>query len=1008
MSNTTEIMKIRTYSYIKGNPYTYALARKLKPFIKSAYIRMYQDSYDDVQQELEKLEVRENVLFSIVVPLYNTKRKFLIELIESVLNQSYEKWELCLADGSDAAHSDVEIVCKEYQEKDGRIKYKRLKENKGISSNTNLCAQMATGDYLVFVDHDDTIDSNALAYNALSIEKSKADVIYSDEDHMTEDGQQKLPFYKPDWSPDLLYSQMYICHLLVVRKELFDKLGGVRPVCDGAQDYDLMLRLSLETSKIAHIPKILYHWRETSNSTAATSDAKPYAHEAGRKALDDFLKKKYGENACAVDGEHMFCYEARFGLYEGKKASIIIPMKDKYELTDACVKSIVKKSTYSNYEIIIVDNGSEEEQTKAWFNRIVRFDRRISIVPYNAEFNWSKINNYGVSKATGDVFVFLNNDTLIISDDWLERLMDNALRQDAGVVGGLLLYQDNTIQHAGVVVGMNGWGDHVFKAEAPIHHTGPYVSPVLNRNVLAVTGACMALSRDTWDDIGMFDEEFIICGSDVELGLRAYKKGYVNIYNAQVKLYHLESKSRDSFIPEIDFKKSREAYYYFLQNGDPYFNENLSLKSTTPKRIKFVNKKSFMRRVKGRLKKFIAPALKVGSECDYRIPELMDIYGRKTDKQDGLRLNLLIPSLDKKHVFGGISTALRFFYALQKKCDCDARIIILDSPYNKDTAVDTPDYLCVSCEDDFDFKFQIVPFADRANKTIPVRTKDIFISTGWWTAYNVKSLLSWQAEEYGQEIKPLIYLIQDYEPGFYAWSSRHALADSTYKMDLPVYAVINSSLLHEFLQIRGYKFAKEWSFEPHINENLAEFLPEDGSKCPKKKQILVYGRPSVERNAFSIIVESLKLWSREYAYASDWRVLSAGEDFSDINLENGVVLHSVGKLSLADYAKMMLDTYAGISLMISPHPSYPPLEMSTFGAKVITNKYANKDLVMFNDNVISIDNISPDEISKILHDITESFTGTGDVNYNDSYVNTADEFGDITSEIALYIKDCRG
>lgn len=1010
MGIVNEGIKEKAYSYIKGNPYTYALAKKIKPYIKSAYVKMTQDDCGTVQVEPERIEVRETVTFSILIPLYNTEKKFLVELIESVLNQSYRKWELCLADGSDLEHGYVEKICKEYQGRDSRIKYKRLEENKGISSNTNQCAEMASGEYLVFADHDDLIDENALAYNALYIEKNDADVLYSDEDHITETGENKLPFYKPDWSPDLLYSQMYICHLLVVRKELFDKLGGLRSACDGAQDYDLMLRLSLETSKISHIPHILYHWREASNSTAANSEAKPYAHEAGRKALDDFLKTKYGKAAKAVNGEYTFCYEARFGLFEGKKASIIIPMKDKYELTDACVKSIIKKSSYSNYEVIIIDNNSVEEQTKQWFKEIVELDNRISVVKYSAEFNWSKINNYGVTKATGDVFVFLNNDTLIISSDWLERLMDNALRQDAGVVGGLLLYQDETIQHAGVIVGMNGWADHVFKAEEPIHQMGPYVSPVLNRNVLAVTGACMAVSRDTWDDIGKFDEEFIICGSDVELGLRAYRKGYVNVYNAQVKLYHLESKSRDSFIPEIDFKKSREAYYYFLQKGDPYFNANLSLQSTSPKVKEMPKpaKESIVHRIKGKVKKFIAPTLNMALTRDYRIPEVMEVSGRKTDRQTSLRLNLLVPSLDKQHVFGGISTALRFFYALQKRIDCGARIIILDAPYNESTSVDTGEYLCVSSEDDFDFKFQIVPFADRFNKSIPVGPKDVFIATGWWTAYNVKSLLKWQADTYKQNINPLLYLIQDYEPGFYAWSSRHALADSTYRMDLPVYAVINSSLLRDFFKLRGYEFTKEWYFEPHINKSLAEFLPKDGSKCHKKKQILIYGRPSVERNAFEIIVEALKIWASKCDNVAEWQILSAGEDFSDIQLGNGAVLHSVGKLSLADYAQMMLDTYAGISLMVSPHPSYPPLEMSTFGVKVITNKYANKDLGAFNDNMISVDSVASNDIAEMLYNITSDFAGLGTIRHNEKYVVDSDEFGDITGDIFSSLNDLGG
>ncbi|WP_051598557.1 glycosyltransferase [Selenomonas ruminantium] len=1007
MRNLKEMTKYKLYTFIKGNRYAYALAKKVKNNLDYWNANLKQITYVEESVE-EKINVKESVTFSILVPLYNTPKEYLKEMIDSVLAQSYKKWELCLLDGSDDKHQYVNEICEEYSQNDDRIKYERINENKGISGNTNECAHMATGEYLVLLDHDDTLSCEALMYNAYWIEKQDADVLYSDEDHISIKGVYTSPFFKPDWSPDLLYSQMYVCHLLVIKRNLFEQIGGFRSKCDGAQDYDLMLRLSSVSKKIVHIPEILYHWRESENSTASSAEAKPYAHEAGRIALDDYLKGKYGTEAFAADGAYTFCYDARFKFDENKKASIIIPMKDKYELTDACVKSIIEKSNYSNYEIIILDNNSEKVDTISWLEKIIKFDKRIRVEKADMEFNWSKINNYGVSLSSGDVFVFLNNDTVIISNDWLERLMENAMRKDTGVVGAMLLYEDDTIQHAGVVVGMNGWADHVFKAQAPVHMTSPFASPALNRNVLAVTGACMAVSRKTWMEIGGFDEEFVICGSDVELGIRAHEKGLFNLYNAQVKLYHLESKSRDEYIPEVDFRKSREAYYVYWEKGDPYYNKNLSLNATRPeaKHVTEVHT-SFFTRLKNKVKRYVAKNinLNVDVNANYAIPEIMQIDARKSDYPGIIRLNLLIPSLDQAHVFGGISTAIRFFYALQQAMVCDARIIILDAPYDRKTAIDTPNYISVSANDDFKFSKQIVPFADRFNKTIPVRDKDIFIATGWWTAYNIKSLLEWQAEVYQQDVNPLIYMIQDYEPGFYSWSSRHALADSTYKMDLPVYAVINSSLLHEFLQIRGYKFAKEWSFEPHINEKLAEFLPEDGGKCPKKKQILVYGRPSVERNAFSIIVESLKLWSKEYAYASDWRILSAGEDFPDINLENGVVLHSVGKLSLADYAKMMLDTYAGISLMISPHPSYPPLEMATFGVKVITNKYANKDLGDFNDNVFSIDNTSPEEIAKILCEITGEFKGTSDIYYNQSYVNYNDEFGGIVSEIVSSFRE---
>ena len=524
-----------------------------------------------------------DIRFSILVPLYNTPETFLRELIDSVRNQVFQNWELCLADGSDTQHGSVKEICEEYQRMDSRIRFRKLNENQGISVNSNACAQMASGEFLVLLDHDDLLSPCALAENYRAITASHPDILYSDEDHLSTDGKHINPFFKPDWSPDLLNCQMYAGHLLVFRRSLFEETGGFRKEYDGSQDYDLLLRMSERTDKIVHLPYVLYTWRDSAASTSSNPDAKPYAHDAGLRALNDHLSRVYNGKAAAQDGDYTFVYDTRFQLDGNPRISIILPMKDKWELTDQCIKSILEKSTYQNYEILIMNNRSEEEETLRWFDTIVQTDSRIKVIPADIEFNWSAINNLGVSHASGEIFVFLNNDTLIISPDWLERLAENALRHDIGVVGGLLLYPDNTIQHAGVVVGMGGWADHVFKGMNPIHYSSPFVSPVLSRDVLAVTGACMAVSRKHYELIGKFDEEFIICGSDVDYCIRAHDAGLFNLYNAKVKLYHLESKSRDSYIPEIDFEKSAAAYAPFRENGDPFYNRNLDLNSVQPK-----------------------------------------------------------------------------------------------------------------------------------------------------------------------------------------------------------------------------------------------------------------------------------------------------------------------------------------------------------------------------------------------------------------------------------------
>ncbi|MBE6601018.1 MAG: glycosyltransferase [Ruminococcaceae bacterium] len=540
---------------------------------------------DAMLEEQRKTVFDQKIKFSILVPLYNTDTHLLEELIRSVQAQTYADWELCFADGSDAAHASVEETVRQYADADARIRYMRLAENKGISENTNACAAMATGDYLAFLDHDDLLAPIALFMNARAIAEQDPDMIYSDEDHLSEKGVHLFALHKPDWSPDLLYSQMYTCHLMVVKKSVFEKLGGMDSRFDGAQDYDFVLRLSELTDRICHIPAILYTWRETPGSTAANAGAKPYAHEAGRRALDAHLKRRYGSNAEARDSEYTFVFDARFGTLaeEQPLVSMVIPFKDKSDLTDACVKSILEKTTYRNYEILLLNNRSAEEETKKWMQSVTKLDARIRVLDCDMEFNWSKINNFGVTHSDAAAFVFLNNDTLVISPDWLERLVENAMRDDVGVVGAQLLYEDHTIQHAGVVVGMSDLADHVFKGLSTGFYGSPYISPMVSRNVLAVTGACLAVSRKTLDTIGLFDETFIICGSDVELCIRAYEHGLNNRYEANAKLYHLESKSRDTYIPPIDFKCSRISYGPYLEAGDPYYNVNLDRFSTTPK-----------------------------------------------------------------------------------------------------------------------------------------------------------------------------------------------------------------------------------------------------------------------------------------------------------------------------------------------------------------------------------------------------------------------------------------
>ena len=521
----------------------------------------------------------EKPLISIVMPVYNVEPKWLEIAIKSVEEQVYSFWELCIVDD---CSTNAETISYLRKINNPKIKVEFMESNSGISEATNRGVAMSSGHYVGLIDNDDQITQDALYEVVKAINNKKPDIIYSDEDKIDIYGERKAPFHKPDWSPDLLRSQMYIGHFLVFKKELFEAVKGFRKEFDGSQDYDLILRLTEITNNIYHIPKILYSWREIATSTALNPHSKPYAHTAGLRALNEHLVRVYGEgNAWANEDKHLFVYDARYA-FQKVKVSIIIPTKDKIDLLDPCVDSIIKKTSYPNYEIIIVNNNSIEQETYDWFSKFNDSDL-IKVIDANYEFNWSKLNNHGIAESSGEVYIFLNNDTIVISEDWLDRLVEKAQRDDVGTVGSLLLYEDNTIQHAGVVLGLGGWADHIFKGMNPHHYGSPFISPMLTRNVLASTGACLAISKKTIDKIGLFDENFIICGSDVELSLRAIQKGLVNIYDPHVRLYHLESKSRSSYIPPIDFELSALHYKPYLEKGDPYYNRNLDLNSNQPR-----------------------------------------------------------------------------------------------------------------------------------------------------------------------------------------------------------------------------------------------------------------------------------------------------------------------------------------------------------------------------------------------------------------------------------------
>lgn len=516
---------------------------------------------------------------SVIMPTCDTPADFLREAIGSVRAQHYTDWQLCICDDA-SVEPHVRGMLNDYAAQDSRIRLHFRADRGGIVAASNDAIALADGQWLTFLDHDDVLQPDALGAVVECLHEG-ADVVYTDHDCLSEDGKRVSPFFKPDWSLDLFLAQMYLGHLVAFDRKWITAVDGLREGTDGAQDYDMVLRCVQKGARVEHVPRVLYHWRQHSGSTAANADSKPYAHGAGSRAIQHFLDLS-ASGAVVSDSPSTFCYDVRYPVDAQATASIIIPTRDRIDLLETCLTSLRRHTRFKRYEIIVVDNGSVEQASLDWL-AAEQESGRLRVIRAEVPFNWSLLNNLAAAEATGDVLVFLNNDTEITDPDWLLRLMENALRRDVGVAGPLLLYADATIQHAGVVVGMGGWADHVFKGLPPVHAQQYFASPMLRRNVLAVTGACMAIATDKFRQLGGFDESFIVCGSDVELCLRAYHHGLVNVYVPESRMIHHESKTRDPrAIPEGDFVRSAEAYAPYRTEGDPYFNPNLDAMSCIP------------------------------------------------------------------------------------------------------------------------------------------------------------------------------------------------------------------------------------------------------------------------------------------------------------------------------------------------------------------------------------------------------------------------------------------
>ncbi len=583
---------LRNYRRVRNLGGPKGIARKLRQKKIEAEAKKLHGtaSFPTPEQEAQQRNAKfdKMVKISILVPLYNTPIKFLDEMIESVLRQTYQNWELCLADGSDDAHGGVGARCQEYCEKDKRIIYKKLAENGGISKNTNECYTMATGEYIGLFDHDDVLHPSALYEYVKVINEQGADYLYCDETTFKGDSINNMItlHFKPDFAPDNLRANNYICHFSVFSRRLLEGTELFRSGFDGSQDHDMILRLTSSARKVVHVPKLLYYWRSHKASTASDISAKPYAIAAAKGAVADHLAR-CGFKNFEIKSTRAFdtIFEIKYEILSEDRISILIPNKDHLEDLRRCIHSIQERSTYSNYEIIIIENNSTDKAVFAYYDTLKQ-QKNITVVTYKGEFHYAKINNFGAGFATGKYLLLLNNDTQVISMNWLEAMLMYAQRPDVGAVGAKLYYADRTIQHAGVVIGLGA------------HRTAGHTHYKINydnlgymgrlcyaQNVSAVTGACLMVRKSLYDALGGLDAAFAVALNDVDFCLRIREKGYLNVFTPFAELYHFESASRGSDL--VDEQKAaryeeesllfRERWKEQLAKGDPYYNPNFSL-----------------------------------------------------------------------------------------------------------------------------------------------------------------------------------------------------------------------------------------------------------------------------------------------------------------------------------------------------------------------------------------------------------------------------------------------
>lgn len=860
-------------------------------------------------------------LVSIVTPVWNPDARLLRETIESVRGQTYDNWELCLTDGGSVA-AGVRETLEELAAGDSRIRVEYLKKNLGISGNSNEAIGRANGEYIAFLDHTDLLAPNALweVVSQLNRDPSIA-CIYSDHDLISIAGQRYEPLFKPAWSPETMLSANFAAHFSVLKASLVKELGGLRAETDGAQDWDLLLRASQRTDAFVRIPKILYNWRVDSESTVSSVSNKGYALKAQERALTDHLQA-IGSGA-RVDRHNSGGPHLKWELDGATKVSLIICTKHNRKVLAPCLRAIAK-SSYKNFGVIIVDNGGRTTENENWYELFRNID--LQVLWWDKPFNYSAVNNLGASKASGDVLLFLNDDTEAVSKDWLNEMLGWVQHPGIGIVGAQLLWKNGRIQHGGDVLGMNGFADHLFTGANPYEWT-LMGSPHWYRNVSAVTGACLMIRRNLFEEVGGFNEAFHLCGSDVELCLRVRRAGHRIVCTPFAGVLHHERATRGGYDDAADVYTSFWHYQSKLYGGDPYFNPNLSLLSTIPQLRHPDEPKApeIVAPVIGRSLKINKQGAASMEEEAVILAEACQLMPGEVDATRQLHetnkapfevksINWFIPDFESPF-YGGIHTILRFADHFKQKYGVANRFIVLANapePYIRSgiraafpSLASSEIRVCGHGEEDI----RELPYAD------------VSIATLWITAYALS--------KFGNTRRKF-YMIQDFEAIFYPAGTLHALSEATYRLGM--YGICNTHTLKRIYE-SDYG-GKGFGFDPAVDTAL--FHPREGQRRRGDTMtVFLYGRPGTWRNCWELAMSALRRLKQRTK--KKIRVVTAGSWAPPPDSEGAYLIDNLGLLDYRDTAELYRTVDVGLTLSVSKHPSYLPLELMASGVCVVSN-----------------------------------------------------------------------